>query len=197
MASIKCLYLSKKLSLGMTVSRQHFKSFYLAHFRAVAGFCRSLVGDEEEALDMAQEAFCRLWQKWSPEYTEANAQAFIYITAKNLCLDRLRRARFKQEELAAAEGMPVSEGTMLEEIIRQETVEAVRRAVETLTGRGLQVVRMTMEGKTNPEIAAELGVSVNTVKFAKKEAYAKLRERLENEYMVLLAWEILAHLSLA
>lgn len=86
---------------------------------------------------------------------------------------------------------------MLEEIIRQETVEAVRRAVETLTGRGLQVVRMTMEGKTNPEIAAELGVSVNTVKFAKKEAYAKLRERLENEYMVLLAWEILAHLSLA
>ena len=46
--------------------------------------------------------------------------------------------------------------------------QAVRRAVETLTGRGLQVVRMTMEGKTNPEIAAELGVSVNTVKFAKR-----------------------------
>ena len=176
---------------------REFEAYFRRLYLPLGMYALRIVDDADVAEDMVQEAFCRLWQKWSPEYTEANAQAFIYITAKNLCLDRLRRARFKQEELAAAEGMPVSEGTMLEEIIRQETVEAVRRAVETLTGRGLQVVRMTMEGKTNPEIAAELGVSVNTVKFAKKEAYAKLRERLENEYMVLLAWEILAHLSLA
>ena len=85
---IMCIFV-KKIGLGMIDSHQQFKSFYLKHFRAVAGFCRSLVRDEEEAVDMAQEAFCRLWQKWSPEYTEANAQAFIYINVSSMNYNRL------------------------------------------------------------------------------------------------------------
>lgn len=181
----------KKIGLGMMDSHKQFKSFYLKHFKAVAGFCRSLVRDEEEAVDMAQEAFCRLWEKWSPGYTEANAQAFIYITAKNLCLDWLRRAKLGREELEMVDRELLPERTLLEEIIRQEAIEAVRRAVDSLKGRGAQVVRLAMEGKTNPEIAEELGVSVNTVKLAKKEAYAKLRECLGNEYLAVLVWGML------
>ena len=84
----------------------------------------------------------------------------------------------------------VTEENLLAEIIRQEAIEAVRQAVASLSGRSRQVIRLTLDGKTNPEIAEALGISVNTVKFAKKEAYVKLRRCLGNEYLVLLALEV-------
>lgn len=141
-------------------------------------------------MDMAQEAFYRLLQNWEPAYTSESARSFIYITAKNLCMDHLRHRRFRGEMAEAEQAEPVTEVGLLEEIIRREAIEAVRQAVASLSGRSRQIIRLTLEGKTNPEIAEELGISVNTVKFAKKEAYVKLRRSLGNEYLVLLAVEV-------
>lgn len=174
---------------------QIFKSFYLRHFRAVVGFCYSYTKSQPQALDMAQEAFCRLWQNWSHDYTVRNAQAFIYITAKNLCLNHLRHSKFKLEESETVEEELISEQTLLEEIIRQEAIEAVRQAVASLSGRKLQIVRLALEGHTNPEIAEKLGISLNTVKSAKKEAYAILGKYLGNEYLMLLVLEVLEKYS--
>jgi sigma-70, region 4 len=47
-------------------------------------------------------------------------------------------------------------------------------------------VILTMEGLSNPEIAKELGVSVNTVKTIKLRAYRVLRERLKGIQWLLL-----------
>ena len=174
----------------MTREQKIFKLFYLKHFKAVAAFCRAYVKDEKMAMDMAQEAFYRLLQHWEPEYSTDSARAFIYITAKNLCLDHLRHRKFSGEMPGSVDEQLVTEENLLAEIIRQEAIEGVRQAVASLSGRSRQVIRLTLEGKTNPEIAEALGISVNTVKFAKKEAYVKLRRYLGNEYLVLLALEV-------
>lgn len=52
--------------------------------------------------------------------------------------------------------------------------------------RSRRVVILTMEGLSNPEIAKELGVSVNTVKTIKLRAYRVLRERLKGIQWLLL-----------
>lgn len=173
----------------MSVEHRVFKLFYLKHFKAVVAFCQAYVKDGEVAMDMAQESFFRLLQNWRSEFTTENAQSFIYITAKNLCMDHLRHRKFLGEMPENVAEELVTEQNLLEEIIRQEAIEAVRQAVASLSGRSRQIIRLSLEGKTNPEIAEELGISVNTVKFAKKEAYVKLRRCLGNEYLVILAIE--------
>ncbi len=164
-----------------------FKNFYLRHFKALGNFCYVYLKDENLTLDMVQETFFRLYQHWSDDYSEHNAEAFIYITAKNLCMDHLRRLKFKIEDVDPLKEQLASEQIFLEEIIRQETLAKIRMAVDTLKGRNHEVVLLTLEGKTNPEIADMLGISVNTVKFLKKEAYQKLRKSLGLEYIPFLA----------
>ena len=74
-----------------------------------------------------------------------------------------------------------------EEFILEEEVHAmVYDAIKDLSERSRRVVILTMEGLSNPEIAKELGVSVNTVKTIKLRAYRVLRERLKGIQWLLL-----------
>lgn len=171
----------------MSQDKLIFKSFYMRHFKAVNGFCRVFVKEDEVALDITQDAFFRLYERWDASYTVQNAQAFIYITAKNLCMDHLRRR--KTETMDAVKEVLVSDHFLLEEIIRQEAIAAIQQAISTLSGRNSEVIRLVMQGKSNQEIANELHISLNTVKWIKKEAYSRLRKIIGNEYIVLLLLE--------
>ena len=76
-----------------------FKKLYVERFEAIAGFCRQYVKDKETASDLAQETFFKLYERFDASYSRENMLAFLYITAKNLCLDCLAREKFKRQDI--------------------------------------------------------------------------------------------------
>ena len=66
-----------------------FKELYTDYFQAVWGFCNTYLKDREQAMDATQETFFKLYERLDDSYTKRNAVAFIYITAKNICMDIL------------------------------------------------------------------------------------------------------------
>ena len=71
-------------------------------------------------------------------------------------------------------------------LLEKELEEKIIRAVESIPPESRQVFRKSrFERKKNDEIAQELGISVNTVKYHIKRALAILREHL-GEYLMLL-----------
>lgn len=163
-----------------------FKKLYVERFEAIAGFCRQYVKDKETASDLAQETFFKLYERFDASYSRENMLAFLYITAKNLCLDCLARERFKREDIDELKDDLLSEDFFLDEITREEMIATVREAVGKLSGRSREIAELSLQNKTNPEIAEALGISVNSVKSLKKEMCSKLRDMLEDEYLVLL-----------
>ena len=59
-------------------------------------------------------------------------------------------------------------------------------AIDQLPPQTRNVILLNLEGKTSPEVAEELGISVNTVKTIKLRAYRVLRERLKGIQWLLL-----------
>ena len=163
-----------------------FKKLYVERFEAIAGFCRQYVKDKETASDLAQETFFKLYERFDASYSRENMLAFLYITAKDLCLDCLARERFKREDIDELKDDLLSEDFFLDEITREEMIATVRETVGKLSGRSREIAELSLQNKTNPEIAEALGISVNSVKSLKKEMYSKLRDMLEDEYLVLL-----------
>ena len=74
----------------------------------------------------------------------------------------------------------------LQEVTRQETMRMLYVAIDQLPPQTRNVILLNLEGKTNPEVAEELGISVNTVKCLKKSAYETLRGTLSQNYFVIL-----------
>ena len=74
----------------------------------------------------------------------------------------------------------------LKEVTRQETFRILHTAIDKLPAQSKQIIMLSMEGLSNAEVGEKLGISVNTVKTLKKNAYAVLRQVLSKEYLLLL-----------
>jgi RNA polymerase sigma factor, sigma-70 family len=172
-----------------------FKELYTDYFQAVWGFCSTYLKDREQAMDATQETFFKLYERLDNSYTKQNAIAFIYITAKNICMDNLRRNKFKTKDVELLKNELPSDDSLLEEIATQEMIRCVHSAISQLSGRSLEIATLALEGKSNPEIADVLGISLNSVKSLKKEMYTKLRKIIGHEYIILFFAKLLLHVD--
>ena len=125
-----------------------------------------MLGDRDEAEDVAQEAMMRLW-KMAPDWRpgEAQVSTWLYRVATNLCLDRKRResraglSRLDdvQEPLDPAMGAP-------EQMQADARSDALQAALMSLPDRQRQaVVLRHIEELSNPEIAGVMEISVEAV----------------------------------
>ena len=122
-----------------------------------------VLGDRDEAEDVAQEALIRLW-KIAPDWRqgEAKVTTWLYRVVANLCTDRLRKARGVALD-AVAEPADESRGPA-ETLLEQARMDALQAALGDLPERQRQaVVLRHIEGLGNPEIAEILEISVEAV----------------------------------
>ena len=176
-------------------SMDTFKELYTDYFQAVWGFCNTYLKDPDLSMDTTQEAFFKLYERLDDSYSKQNAIAFIYIAAKNICMDILRRNKFKAEGAEQLKDELPSDDSFLEEIATQEMIRCVHSAINQLSGRSLEIATLALEGKSNPEIAGALGISLNSVKSLKKEMYTKLRKIIGHEYIILFFAKHLLHVD--
>jgi RNA polymerase sigma-70 factor (ECF subfamily) len=70
-----------------------FDQFYAAHFAALGVQLYAYFGDRAEAQDIAQEAFCRAWQRWGKVSQYDDPLAWVRRVAWRLAISRWRRAK--------------------------------------------------------------------------------------------------------
>lgn len=171
----------------MRAKERCFKEFYSKQFATSATFCTQFLNDRALGEDIAQEAFLRLWRKINEEeYDIRNLQAFLYTTCRNLCYDYIRTHAVVLETITPETINILTDGDLLlDEITRLETVRLIREAIHQLSGRKLDIILLSLSGKSNQEIADALNISINTVKTLKKDAYSQLRILLKDEILLL------------
>lgn len=174
--------LIKQLSEG---NRLVFKRIFEDYYRPLCGFSRKFIPDSDVCDDIVQESFLGLWNKRTEISSFNVIKSYLYTSVRNACLNHLRHQNVKDK--SEAEVMALSSDWYMEDSIVEEEVHSeIYEAIKDLSPQSRKVVVMTMNGLTNPEIAADLGVSVNTVKTLKKRGYQFLRERLKGIHWILL-----------
>ena len=166
--------------------RKQFESVYLDYFQAIRDFCNSFLKDGEFARDIAQDTFFSLWNNFNTSYSEKEILSFLYTTARNKCFDQLRLQKVAESKIKDLQATIYSDTFFLDEVTRSETYRIVRESVNKLPERSRQIALLTLQGYSTQEIADQLEVSINTVKTLKKSAYAKLREIISNQYIVII-----------
>ena len=93
-----------------------------------------LLGNAQDAEDMVQEAFIRLWEKRETAMQAGNAEAYCVALTKNLCIDRLRLKRLNYantppENLDLPDGKPATRNSSTTAIVLKSTLPLL--SVET------------------------------------------------------------------
>mgnify|MGYP001826019544 FL=1 len=143
-----------------------------------------VTGSPEEAEEVVQEAFIRVFMKLDTFQRNSQFFTWLYRIAFNSALTRRRRnrARVSLDYCRENNGLEVSdEGAGVDEpMLRRERVDMVREAMHTLTDehRSILVLR-EMEEHSYEDIAEILEISIGTVRSRLSRARRQLKLALE------------------
>src|SRR5919201_576219 len=91
-----------------------FERLLRRHRAPLYTFLLRMLGDREQAEDLAQETFLRVVKGAAAWEHRARFQTWLYTIARNLCVDAARRDRFRRSESLDAEegeeGRPLVDG---------------------------------------------------------------------------------------
>ena len=76
---------------GKVETRTDFAAFFTTHFAPVARAAALVARDPGTGQELAQEAFARLFERWSDMASEEHARNFAYKVAINLARSHLRK----------------------------------------------------------------------------------------------------------
>ncbi len=151
-----------------------------------------LVGHADEAEDLAQEVFLRVYRIRKKYTPKAKFSTWLFTIANNLALNALRDRRRRQvmplETNESGQFGPLSTGAMTStrdqppthNIQQQELAEVIRLALDGLNERQrMAIVLNKFEDMNYTDIADVMGLTAKAVKSLLSRARAKLREALQ------------------
>ena len=146
--------------------------------RRLVRFATRILGDAEQAQDIAQETFLRLWR--SRCLVQGDLNSYLFRIAHNLCLDYFR-SQHKTEVLDETTELPPSpEGCPAASVQSRALAELVRHSVQILPEpQRVVFVLSHYEEMSYREIAQVVGCPIGTVASRKFQAVETLRRRLK------------------
>ena len=159
--------------------RDAFASLVGRHLDAIHAFNRRLLGNAEDAADLSQETFLRLWRRaetWQPG--RVKFATWLHRIARNLCIDALRRRR---ETEALDVEMPADGAGPDAAPARERLQAALGRALAALPERQRTALALChRQGMSNREAAEVLGVGVDALESLLARARRTLRGLLRD-----------------
>jgi RNA polymerase sigma factor (sigma-70 family) len=157
-------------------------------------FIRRRVPDPRDAEDILQDVFCELVEANRMLMPIGQVTGWLFRVARNRITDLFRKK--KPESFGDAAAVGEDDGLLrLEELLpspdagpealyaRSVLLAALELAVDELPAEQREVfVAHELEGRSFKAMAAETGVSVNTLLSRKRYAVLRLRERLQSTY---------------
>jgi RNA polymerase sigma-70 factor, ECF subfamily len=160
-----------------------FEALYQRHSREVWALAYARWMDADLALDIAQEAFMRLWKHWEAGAEDIqNPRAWLLRVARNLAEDYAKSAfrRNGTHPPQTMNGVRSSELMPLESLEREETFGQLREVLEQLAkpDREILTLRYALDYDTN-QIAEVLAIHSTAVHMRLSRARQRLAERLK------------------
>lgn len=157
------------------------------HQTQVCRIIYSMIRNSEAVLDLAQETFLKAYQNLSQLKDKNKFEYWLYRIAANECKMWLRKRQHDwillSEDIEAQRDLSDLAPMPDEELIKAELHAKVIKAVESLSEKNRQVVKLFyFEGLALREISESLGISLSAVASRLHHAKAELRRRLEPFY---------------
>lgn len=167
-------------------NKREFDLFFKKYYTLFLSFACRYRLDSEEARDIVQDVFIAFWEQHENFSSIVAIKAFFYRSIANRCLNHLKHEDVKSRYAESQIQEMQSEEFIQENIIREEVSFIVRKKIKELTPREQEIIILSLQNKSNQEIADLLSLSVPTVKTHKMHAYARLRAELEELRFLLL-----------
>jgi RNA polymerase sigma-70 factor (ECF subfamily) len=184
--------IEKSVEMEGRLEGRSFERLFRDFFPPLMAFARKIVVDEDDAREVVQQVFIKLWEKRSELDLSTSLKSYLFTSVHHRSLNVIRdRKKFSSAELPEVAG----EWDVSAQIESMELEGKIREAIDSLPEKCREIFELNrFEGLKYSEIATQLGISVKTVENQISKALKILREQL-GKYLTLLLYLLLHTLN--
>ena len=165
-----------------------FKVLYQKYAPKLYGFSKRYLNSNDEAEEIVQEVFLRIWEKKQNIDENQSFSSYIIQAAKHRIFNGFRK---KVNEQAYLDFLIHADQSMTNftdmEIDYREIKQKAENAISTMPPKRQEIFRLSREkGLKNKEIAEKLQISIKTVENQMGQALKFLREELSDYQSIIL-----------
>lgn len=167
-------------SLSNTCNENVFSSFYKIQAKSLRNFLFYKYGNRDQAEDLMQEAFIKLWQNCIDVPIE-KAKSYLYTIANNSALNIIAHEKvvlkYEQQFSGLDKTNENPEFILEEKQFKAKLLNAIQNLNET---QRVAFLMHRIDGKKYSEIAENLNISIKAVEKRIHLALLELRKEIKN-----------------
>jgi RNA polymerase sigma-70 factor (ECF subfamily) len=191
MAEVKEVFLNYQVKAG---SVDAYKTIFNLYYKPLCSFAKKYVLDLAVAEDIVQEIFVKFWEQRKEIQLKTTVKSYFFQSVRNECLNYLKHQGVVEKykvHIASA----VTDDFFYDRLEEEEINQLVYQTIQSLPPRCKQIFELSrFEGKSFEEIAQELSISKNTIKNQLVSALKHIRQVLEKNEILSLAFFFLSFL---
>ncbi|GHU71922.1 DNA-directed RNA polymerase sigma-70 factor [Bacteroidia bacterium] len=157
-----------------------FKQIYLPLHVSLYRMAFHLVGNQEDAEDLVQECYIKLWQLRHDMQSIQNPESFSITMIKNFSLDFLRKTK---PETISTEMLQIGVQSSEKQIEQRDELEKIQIIVNQLPAKQKQVVKLKYwNDLPDEDIARQTGLQRGNIKMI----LSRTRKLIQEQYF---KWE--------
>lgn len=162
-----------------------FEKLFKEHYKELYFHALSFVRDTEEARDIVNDVFEQVWDHYASIDTQYSLKPFLYKLVRNRSIDYLRKEKARERFTSCYHQSRTEEEEDYSGY--EELMEKTMALIGEMPAQTAAVFRKCfIERKKYKETAAELHITVNTVRTHISKALRILRRGLSGEEMTFL-----------
>jgi RNA polymerase sigma-70 factor, ECF subfamily len=162
-----------------------FKNILIPVSPKLLRFASRMLTNHEDARDVVQDVFLKLWLMRNNLETYRNIEALAMTITRNACIDHLRKRKtlFKPLDFKVENS---EDGVSVEQILTgKEEYESVLEMINDLPEQQRAIVHLKdIEGYSTEDIMEILNINANTLRVNLSRARSKLRELIVRKNMI-------------
>ena len=165
-----------------------FHQLYNNYYKALVNYAMLMLGTQDSAEDVVQNAFMQLWQQGRQSRCDNHIRAFLYNITRNAAIDRLRHDKIVQDY---QESYEINANGEEESIFTEEVFRQLFEEIDRLPSRQREIFLLLMKGQKNREIAENLNIAEETVKKLRFRGMKTLRQRMNPKVYLMLTMMVM------
>lgn len=164
------------------MTREEFKNNILPCKNSLYRFALRMLNNSQEAEDIVQEVFIKLWKMKNSLYQYKNIGGFAMTINKNMCYDKLRS---KKQEAVSIDSLQIenSDEDVVKKMDNDSMIEQIEKMVEKLPEQQKTIFQLRdIEGYEYEDISKILSLSINTVRVNLSRTRKRIKESLQKIY---------------
>lgn len=157
-----------------------FKKRYLKQHKLLYRISWSLTQNVQDAEDLVQDTYLRLWQKRDILPPESETDAYLITVVKNLFYDRQRKMQVDTRADIDKVSDPVEDDNPEDLLVQSSKNQRVMKAIDDLPPGERKILSMhVIESKSYTELEQETGLKQNYLRQIVMRAKNKLTDKLK------------------